>query len=39
MRLVLDTCVPESVYEEILDAGYDAQWTGIGTKIRETNRY
>ncbi len=28
MRLLVDSCVAESVYDELLDAGYDAEWTG-----------
>ena len=28
MKLLLDTCVPEVVYDELRDAGYDADWTG-----------
>jgi predicted nuclease of predicted toxin-antitoxin system len=28
MKLLVDTCVAESVYKELVNAGYDAEWTG-----------
>jgi predicted nuclease of predicted toxin-antitoxin system len=28
MKLLFDSCIAKTVYEEILDAGLDADWTG-----------